>query len=527
MREKLNFKSIKKAWLVLIMMGACIFFLGQRSQIEASDWNVGDVFAGIGSGSYNVFDNNGNFKETIDSGSGSIDTSGCAFNLDMTRLYTTHFGAMRVIAFDNAHPHNVLVNIDAAAQGGGGTESIVFAQNGEYYVGNADGNTDIQKYSAADVFLQNFNPTTGPRGTDWIDLDVDQRTMFYTSEGRIIRRFDVVSNAQLADFATLPGGGHSFALRLLPPGDGSAGLIVADSSNIKRLDGTGAVVQTYDAAGQNRWFSMNLDPNGRSFWAGDILTHDFFRFNIASGAIEVGPINAGPRLGGLCVKGEITAGTISNITLSPQTATNDVETNHTVVAEVLDENRVGQEGVTVTFRVISGPNAGVNGSDTTDVNGQASFTYTGNGGEGTDEIQACFTNDQGREVCSDIVTKVWEEAPTLVDLVSFTGKNVIGRVLLEWETASEVDNAGFNILRSESAPALNFVKINGEIIPGEGGGTFGATYSFIDSNVESGKTYYYQLEDVEFDGDSALHGPVSVTVEDNRRRLRDMIRNRE
>jgi hypothetical protein len=41
------------------------------------------------------------------------------------------------------------------------------------------------------------------------------------------------------------------ALRLLPPGDGTGGLLVADRNNIKRLDGNGIVVQTYDFLGED------------------------------------------------------------------------------------------------------------------------------------------------------------------------------------------------------------------------------------------------------------------------------------
>ena len=116
----------------------------------------------------------------------------------------------------------------------------------------------------------------------------------------------------------MPGGGQAFALRLLPPGDGSGGLIVADRTNIKRLDGAGAVVQIYDAAGENNWFAMNLDPNGTSFWAADFGTSNFYRFNIVTGAIEVGPINTGTgsnTVFGLAVKGEPTAAQVLRVAL--------------------------------------------------------------------------------------------------------------------------------------------------------------------------------------------------------------------
>ena len=153
-----------------------------------------------------------------------------------------------------------------------------------------------------------------------MDLATDQTTMFYTSEGGRILRYDVGADAQLADFANI-GGSNFFALRLLPPGDGSGGLLVADNADVKRLNGSGAVVQIYDAAGENNWLPLSLDPNGTSFWAGDFITTNFYRFNIATGAIEVGPIASGAApfgLNGLCVLGEITAGVPPTVTPTPE-----------------------------------------------------------------------------------------------------------------------------------------------------------------------------------------------------------------
>ena len=45
-------------------------------------------------------------KEIINNGSSST-TSGCAFNPDLTRLYTANFSVGEVVVHDNVHPHNV------------------------------------------------------------------------------------------------------------------------------------------------------------------------------------------------------------------------------------------------------------------------------------------------------------------------------------------------------------------------------------------------------------------------------------
>ena len=102
------------------------------------------------------------------------------------------------------------------------------------------------------------------------------------------------------------------------------------------------------------------------------------------------------------------------------------------------------------------------------------------------------------------------ESPTAVSLVSFKAKvNGDGSVTLAWETASEVDNAGFNIYRSKRSDGT-YKKVNGKLIPAEGNGAVGASYSFEDTPGRG--TFYYMLEDVDENGVSAMHGPVKLRV---------------
>jgi hypothetical protein len=128
--------------------------------------------------------------------------------------------------------------------------------------------------------------------------------MFYTSEGRSVKRYDVGTSTQLADFAAGLPGTVAYALRILPDG----GVLVADTELIVRLDNTGSVIQTYDAPGEDTWFSLNLDPDGTSFWSGNFGTGKFYKFDIASGtqlmSVDTG-VGSG-NLWGLVVYGEIT-----------------------------------------------------------------------------------------------------------------------------------------------------------------------------------------------------------------------------
>lgn len=84
-------------------------------------------------------------------------------------------------------------------------------------------------------------------------------------------------------------------------------------------------------------------------------------------------------------------------------------------------------------------------------------------------------------------------------------------VVVEWTTATEINTAGFNLYRGESASGP-FVKINEQLIPASSDSLVGGKYRFEDASAMPGKTYYYQLEDVEYSGITTRHGPIVVTV---------------
>jgi uncharacterized repeat protein (TIGR01451 family) len=96
------------------------------------------------------------------------------------------------------------------------------------------------------------------------------------------------------------------------------------------------------------------------------------------------------------------------IVLAPASATNPVGTPHTVTATVQDTNGNPISGVTVTFRVTSGPNMGLTGTGVTDAQGKATFTYT-SALTGTDTIVASFS-DATQTYTSNEVTKTWTAA---------------------------------------------------------------------------------------------------------------------
>ena len=98
---------------------------------------------------------------------------------------------------------------------------------------------------------------------------------------------------------------------------------------------------------------------------------------------------------------------------------------------------------------------------------------------------------------------------TAIELISFTAEPLPrGRVLLAWETGTEVDTAGFNLYRAieEEGP---YTKIAG-LIPAKGSPVAGASYWFLDKPGFG--RFFYQLEDVDIYGGSTMHGPAKTVV---------------
>ena len=276
---------------------------------------------------------------------------------------------------------------------------------------------------------------------------------------------------------------------------------------------------------ENNWWGHSSGPSGVGLGSGDAVSN-YVDFTPWSGSFD---------------------GCFATISLSPLSDTNDVGTQHTVTATVEDDAGEPLEGIVLFFYITSGPHAGQNGNDTTDTNGEATFTYTGTL-NGADTIEASFVDFHGRTITSNTVTRTWElpatpiptpspspspeptpspspepsptpviipspapspepspepsptpkitptpepspqpsptEPPTAITLLYFKAKaNGDGSVSLTWATATEVDNAGFNIYRAGSAGG-QYAKVNATLIPARGSATSGARYRDLQTTLE-------------------------------------------
>jgi hypothetical protein len=100
----------------------------------------------------------------------------------------------------------------------------------------------------------------------------------------------------------------------------------------------------------------------------------------------------------------------STLALAPATQTQSVGSAATVRATLQNSCGTGLQGAPITFAVQSGPHAGTTGAAATDVNGVASFSYTGTA-TGTDTLQASTTNPAGT-ITSNTATVIWQKKPS-------------------------------------------------------------------------------------------------------------------
>jgi hypothetical protein len=83
------------------------------------------------------------------------------------------------------------------------------------------------------------------------------------------------------------------------------------------------------------------------------------------------------------------------------------------------------------------------------------------------------------------------------------------RIVVTWETVSEVDTAGFALYRGES-PDGPFLPITETPISAKGDPLVGASYQYEDRGLVWGRRYFYRLEEVERSGS---RNPSSEVIE--------------
>ena len=98
--------------------------------------------------------------------------------------------------------------------------------------------------------------------------------------------------------------------------------------------------------------------------------------------------------------------------------------------------------------------------------------------------------------------------PLPVTLVSFSGTYLNAQASLQWSTASEVNNYGFDVERRDG-PAAVWTKVG--FVAGSGTTIEAHSYSFEDAAVVSGR-FAYRLKQIDLDGAVHYSDPIAVDV---------------
>lgn len=93
-----------------------------------------------------------------------------------------------------------------------------------------------------------------------------------------------------------------------------------------------------------------------------------------------------------------------------------------------------------------------------------------------------------------------------VELTSFVGAFVGNNVELNWSTATELNNRGFEIQRSANGSSFATIAF----VEGHGTTTQTQNYSFIDRNIEAKINYAYRLKQIDFNGNHEFSKVVNV-----------------
>jgi hypothetical protein len=100
-----------------------------------------------------------------------------------------------------------------------------------------------------------------------------------------------------------------------------------------------------------------------------------------------------------------------------------------------------------------------------------------------------------------------------VELTSFNAEFVDNSVQLNWQTATEVNNAGFEVERQNSTPGTQ--NSDWEVltfIPGQGTKNSPTLYSFTDNDLPNTETVSYRLKQIDIDGNYDYSKVVEVDL---------------
>ena len=131
-------------------------------------------------------------------------------------------------------------------------------------------------------------------------------------------------------------------------------------------------------------------------------------------------------------------------------------------------------------------------------------------GQGTATIPGTYT-----AIFNKVILKMEYDDIVPVELISFTASVLQNEkaVQLNWTTATETNNSGFEIYRLQDSKIEKLQDWNMiGFVPGFGTTTEPKSYSFVDNDITTG-IYKYRLKQIDFDGSFEYSNEIEVEVD--------------
>lgn len=242
------------------------------SEASAAPFSYGDVFAALNGGKVQHYNSSGVLLETLDTGLGGY-TGGLAFD-PSGNLYVANNSNNSITRFSSSAGH--AASAFGTDLGLKKPEGLEFDNSGNLWVGSGCCGGAIKKIDGNGNVVSTLN--TG-RKSDWVRISNDETKVYYTEDVHNgIKAIDIATGQPTDPFSARYG----FAsFQVLPDG----GVIAAHKGTIKKLDSLGKLVASFDVAGVDKWYAVDLDTDEGAFWAGSYLNDTLYKFDIASGSV--------------------------------------------------------------------------------------------------------------------------------------------------------------------------------------------------------------------------------------------------
>ena len=302
----------------------------------ASEEALGDVAVSFDGQVLVLDDTNPNAATPVDTLSVPGTNGGLAFDTPLN-LLVTNTSNNQLLKLLSLAPHSSSTIATQPLP-----SALAIAADGTIYVASAGSPATIRRIPASGTCptsgCDEFTIPTDSTACIGIDLAADQSTLYYVSGGRAVRSVADVRTltgpaaGSTSTFTTLPNPGTACGMRLLPPVDARCattavaecletpvtfptptvgGMIIADGREIKRLNSSGAVVETFNTTSgndsQKRWIDVALDPNTRDFYGVEAQYWQLAKFRLGEGPDPLVSLALPSVPRGVAINGELRA----------------------------------------------------------------------------------------------------------------------------------------------------------------------------------------------------------------------------